>query len=275
MWENGRVGSRQKLAYFEETNMRRREKFVISSILLSIGLLGIQYINLDWRYLAIGGLMIVSYFVAVWALSDDLSSYEWLTIVPLPALYAGSMGLFYFLLPTNLMTRVTVLLVFGVGMYALFLTSNIFSVAKGRTIQLVYAAHAVGLFFSLLTSLLFTNVIYSLKLPFYGNALLVALVHFPIILMSLWSIRLEDFISKELVSYSTLLTLVLLEFAAVISFLPLPVWHSSLFIMSFLYIGLGVLQSFLRGRLFKNTINEYSLVAIFMVILFVVLFPFK
>ena len=118
--------------------MRRREKFIIVSFLLSLSLLAIQYIPIDLRYFGVLALFIVSYFGSVWALFDDLQSYEWLTITPFPALYASSVALFYFLLPEVFFSRLFVVAVFGVGMYALFLTSNIFSVAKGRTIQLLY-----------------------------------------------------------------------------------------------------------------------------------------
>jgi Protein of unknown function (DUF5656) len=255
--------------------MRRREKFVITSILLSLGILAIQYINLDWRYLAIALFVLVSYFISAWSLNDDLQAHEWLTIVPFPSIYAAVVSMFYFLLPENWMTRIAIVVVFGVGLYGIFLTSNIFSVAKGRTIQLLYAAHAVGLFFTLLTSLLMTNTIFSLRLPFWSNGLLVGAAHFPIILMSLWSIRLEQAIGKEIVAYSLILSIFLQQFSVVLSFLPMAVWNASLFIMGFLYVSLGILHSYMRGRLFKNTLNEYSIVALFLIILFLVLFPLK
>ncbi|MGD9129031.1 MAG: hypothetical protein PVJ09_00880 [Candidatus Woesebacteria bacterium] len=255
--------------------MRRREKFVIFSILLSIGLLAVQYISLDWRYLAIAIFMIISYLASAWALSDDLQRYECLTILPMPAMYAGSVALFYFLLPGNILSKFFILSIFGVGIYALFLTSNIYSVAKGRTIQLLYAAHAVGLLFTLLTSLLFTNSIFSLRLPFYFNIILMALVHAPLIFMSLWSINLESTINKELLAYTVLLTFLIVELTTILSLLPFPVWYSSLFMMGFLYIALGILHSFLRGRLFRNTTQEYFLVAIFIAFLFLLLFPLK
>ena len=160
-------------------------------------------------------------------------------------------------------------------MYALFLTSNIYSVAKGRNIQLLYAAQAIGLFFTLFISLLFTNTVFSLKLPFYGNLFLIGLIHFPICLISLWSVNLEGRVSSELWTYSFVLSLLLAEFSMLLSFLPLAVWNASLFVMAFLYIGLGTLQSFLKGRLFKNTINEYTLVAFLLLVLFILLFPLK
>jgi hypothetical protein len=255
--------------------MRRREKFVLTAALLSLGLLVIQYFGVEWRYWAFGSFMVLTYFASAWALSDDLQMHEWLTILPFPALYAGSVSLFYFLLPSAFLTRVLILVLFGGGMYGLFLTSNIFSVAKGRTIQLLYAAHAVGLFFTLFTSMLFTNAIFSFKLPFYANASLVGLVHFPLILMSLWSIKLESSISRSVWNFASLLTLVLIELVILFSLLPLPAWHVALFVMGFLYIGLGVLQSHIRERLFQNTANEYSLVAIFLGLIFLLLFPWK
>ena len=255
--------------------MRRREKFVIVSVLLSLGLLATQYIPLDWRYLGTAVFFILSYFSSVWALSDDLQAHEWLTIMPFPALYATSVALFYFLLPEMFWSRLAIVAVFGVGMYALFLTSNIFSVAKGRTIQLLYAAHAVALFFIMITSLLFSNVIFSLRLPFYFNAGLLFASHFPLVLMSFWSIELKQKIEKEIVLYSLIFTLILTEMGTLFSFLPMQIWNQALFIMSFLYVGLSVLQSFFKGRLFKNTINEYNLVAILMLVLFILMFPGK
>ncbi|HCR81319.1 MAG: hypothetical protein UY13_C0001G0050 [Candidatus Pacebacteria bacterium GW2011_GWB1_47_8] len=255
--------------------MRRREKFVLASAVLSLGLLLVQYIGLEWRYWGLGVFVLVTYLVSAWALADDLQPHEWLTILPFPALYAGSVSLFYFLLPGALVTRVLILGLFGGGMYGLFLTNNIFSVAKGRTIQLLYAAHAVGLFFSLFTSMLTTNAIFSLRLPFYWNALLVGLVHFPLIMMGLWSIKLEPFISSKILNFTILLTLILVELVTLFSWIPLPAWHVALLVMGVLYIGLGVLQSQLRERLFQNTANEYSLVAIFLGVIFLILFPWK
>lgn len=255
--------------------MRRREKFVLSTIFLSVAMFAVQYISLEWRYLSILGLVILVYLVSSWALSDDLQFHERLTIVPLPALYAGAVGLFYFLLPGSFLSQLIILFLFGLGLYSLYLTGNIYSVAKGRTIQLLYAAHAVGLFFTLFISLLMTNAVISLNLPFYGNGLLIGLIHFPLIFMSLWSVNLEDFIALELVNYSLLISLFLAELGMILSLLPLPIWNYSLFITGVVYLIVGLLHSFLRGRLFKATVREYSLVAVFLAILFVIFFPLK
>lgn len=255
--------------------MRRREKFVISTIALSLAFFAIQYVALDWRYWAIVGLSGLTYIVSSWALADDLQFYERLTIVPLPAMYAGAVALFYFLLPENLVSQLLVMILYGIGLYALLLTGNIFSVAKGRTIQLLYAASAIGFFLTLLTSLLFTNTIFSLRLPFWGNGLLISLVHYPLVFLSLWSVNLDDFIAKDLLIYALLISLFLAEFAVLISLVPVPIWNASLFITGLVYLVLGILHSFLRGRLFRNTVVEYSLMGALLAMLFLIFFPFK
>ena len=81
--------------------MRRREKFIIVSILLSLGLLATQYVPISWRYGAIALFALISYFMSAWALSEDLQAREWLTILPLPVFYAAAVALFYFLLPAQ------------------------------------------------------------------------------------------------------------------------------------------------------------------------------
>ncbi len=255
--------------------MRRREKFVLATIFLSLAMFALQYLSLEWRYLGIAGLVVLVYLVSSWALNDDLQFYERLTIVPLPAMYAGAVGFFYFLLPGNIVSQSVILILFAVGLYGLYLTSNIYSVAKARTIQLLYAAHAVGLFFTLLTSLLLTNTIFSLHLPFWANGLLVAVVHFPLVFMSLWSVNLEDFIAVDLLHYALITSVVLGEVGLLLSLLPLPVWHISLFIIGLVYLIIGVLQSFLKGRLFKSTMKEYSYLAMMLGILFLIFFPLK
>lgn len=255
--------------------MRRREKFIVASIVSTLGLIGVQYTFLEIRYIVIAVFVTFSYLVSTWALADDLQTHERVTIIPFPALYAAAVALFYFLLPESFVSQGIIVLLFGIGMYALFLTSNIFSVAKGRTIQLVHAANAISGIFGVLISLLLSNTIFSLMLPFYFNTLLIGLVHFPLIFMMLWSVNLENKVEKEIIGFSLILTLILMELALILSFFPLGIWFYSLFIMSFFYIGIGLMQSFIKGRLFVRTLVEYSLVALFVGLMFLAVVPFK
>ncbi len=94
-----------------------------------------------------------------------------------------------------------------------------------------------------------------------------AAVHFPLVFMSLWSVKLEEEVTVRIGTVAGLVTLILAELASV--------WYNALFIMSFLYIALGVLHNLLKGRLFSRTSTEYSLVAGFVILLFWLVFPWK
>ena len=257
--------------------MSKRQKFVLASLLLSLGLLSTQLVPVDsfLRYVAIIGLFVVSYFVSAWALFGDLKGVEWLIVVPFPGLYASSVALFYFLLPEALISRLVIFFFFGLGMYALYLTSNIYSVAAIRTIQLLRAAHAVGFMMALVTSLFFYNTIFSFKFPFFINAILVFLVSFPIVLNGLWSVRLEPTLSGQVLSYSLILSFVLTEMAVAISFWPVTVWIASLFLVTGMYVLLGLMQHQLQDRLFKNTLREYVSVGVFVTVVMMVLTQWK
>lgn len=257
--------------------MSKRQKFVFASLLSSLGLLSTQLVTIEfpYRYLAILGLFVLSYLVSAWALFDDLKGVEWLVIVPFPGMYAISVAFFYFLLPEALLSRVVIYFFFGLGMYAVYLTSNIYSVAAIRTIQLLRAAHAVGFLMSLVTSLLLYNTIFSFKWPFFINSLLVFVVSFPIVLNSLWSVKLQPFISRQVLTYTFTVTFVLAELAAAISFWPVTVWIASISLVTVLYVLLGILQHHLQERLFRATFREYLYMGLVVLVIMMFLTPWR
>ena len=255
--------------------MRRRAKFLLSSIVLAIGLLATQYVPLDFRILAIALFFFVTYAVSAWALFEDLNGVEWLTVVPLPGFYALSVALFYFLLPENIWSRIAVLGVFGIGMYALYLTANIYTVAKARTIQLLRAAHTIGILFSLLITLFLTDAVLSFHAPFWVNGIGIAFIAFPISLLSLWSIELHQKLEKEVVWMAVVVAILLGETAVILSFFPVTIWMASLYIVSDMYVLLGLLTTKLSGRLFQNAVWEYGAVWAVMTLMFFLLMPWK
>lgn len=241
--------------------MTKRMKLVIVAVVLSLGLLGIQSIDVDSRYQAIGLLAGVAYGLSAWALFDDLKKTEWLTVLILPVLYPVAVALFYFLLPVRLLSRVMILSIFGIGMYALLLTENIFSVAAIRTIQLLRAAHAVGFLLTLLVAFFLWHTLFSFRLSPWWNALGVGITSLPLVLQGLWSVNLEEKISREVVNNSLGLSWGLASLALMISFWPVTITIASLFLVTGLYVGLGLIQNRMSGRLFHKTITEYLWVA--------------
>lgn len=255
--------------------LSKRQKFILSSFVLSLGLLGIQLVALEYRYATIFAFFLITFLVSAWALFDDLKGVEWITLMILPSMYSGAMGLFYYLLPEAAVTRVIVLTIFGIGMYAVFLTENIYSVAAIRTIQLLRAAHAVGFLMSILVLVLLFNTIYSFQLPFWANGALVFVVSFPIMLQGLWSITLRERLNKKLVWMSFISSLLFVQVGMVLSFLPATVWISSLFLSTLVYVFLGLMQHALQERLFQRTVYEYVGVGVFVLLAALVVMPWR
>lgn len=240
----------------------KRQKFIISALILSLGLLAIQLTNLSWRYLAIGLLALATYFLSAWSLKEGLSGVEWFTVLVLPTLFTAGVGLFYFLIPARWGTRVPVIVIYGVGFYFLMLVENIFSVAAIRTIQLLRSAQAVGFLLTLVVSFFLYDTILSFRFAPWFNFLLVGAVSFPLILQGLWSIKLEEKISPQLWLYTLVLALVQGQMSLAFSFWPVSVVLGSLALDTSLYVSLGLTQHRLSERLFPKTINEYLSVGV-------------
>ena len=247
--------------------MTKRRKFIIQSVFLSICLFATQFVEIRYRYLAIFCLGLLAYFFTAFSLKEDLKKIGWLMNLPLPALYTVAVALFYFLLPEIFLTRIFILVFFGIGMYAILLIENIFSVAAARTIQLLRAAQAVGFLMTLVTAFLFYDAIFSFKFSALINALLIFLISFFLLFPSLWSVILNEKIDKITIQYALILSLLISQFALFISFWPLTITAVSLFLVTACYVFLGIVQNHLAGRLFNNTLREYLRVAIIILII--------
>ena len=248
----------------------KRVKFIISALFLSLGLIAIQLGNISWRYQAIALLALLTYLLSAWSLIEGLNGVEWLTVLILPTLFTAGVGLFYFLIPASWLARLPVIVLYGLGIYALLLTENIFSVAAIRTIQLLRSAQAVGFLLTLMVSFFLYDTILSFRLNPWFNFGLVTLVSFPLILQGLWYVDLEERIISKIWLYSFCLSLIVGEISLAFSFWPVSVIVGSLALTSAVYITLGLAQHQLSERLFQKTINEYLgvgmavLVAIFL-----------
>lgn len=240
----------------------KRRKIFLSAIFLAMVLLITQWINFSWHYQAVGLLALFTFILSTWSLFEGLNGIEWLTVLTLPTLFTIGIGLFYFLTPTSWLTRLPVIFFFGIGIYALLLIENIFSVAAIRTIQLLRSAQAVGFLFTLLTAFFLYDTVLSFRLDAWFNFILVLLISFFLILQGLWCITLEKKISRQILTYTLVLSLVQAEIGLAFSFWPVAVTVGSLALTTVLYTTLGLAQHRLSERLFQRTINEYLSVAV-------------
>lgn len=211
----------------------------------------------------VGVLSVLSYLLTIWSLSEDIKGIEWILLFLLPVSFTASVSLFYFLLPGRWFVRLVTLVIFAIGTYGLLLIENIYNVAAIRSIQLLRAAHSVGLLLTLVVVFLSANIVYSLRLAFWQNALILGLLNFILALQSLWAIKLEEKLSKVLILYGFIVAMGITQIAFVLSFWPVENASYSLFITASYYAMVGIFQQYFLDRLFFNTIREYVLVFLF------------
>lgn len=238
-------------------NLNKRPKIIITSSLLTIGLLSTQLVDFNLRFKFIAGLAILSYILSLWSLWEGLNLTKAVILLILPVFFTAAVASFYFLLPVRWLTRLPVATAFGLMFYLLLLAQNVFNVASIRTIPLYRAASTASFLFTLLSAFFIFNVIYAFNLLFLWNGVAVLLVSLPLILQVIWSISMEDFISTATLMQSLVLSLILAELALSFSFWPMPTTIWSLSLSSSMYVLLGLATQILRGKGSRRVVWEY------------------
>jgi hypothetical protein len=240
--------------------MRKRQKFVISSVVISLGILLAQAAPLEWRYVLIFLLCGLSYLMSAWSLSEGLGGVELLTVLLPQALFTGAVGWFFILLPEVWWARIFLAALFAIGHYALLLSGNIFSVAAIRTIALLRAAQTVSLVMTLLSGFLLFDTIVSFRFPIFGSSILVLFASLLLSIPALWTVEVGENLNIKIVLYSLVIAFLMAVLSISISFWPATISTTSLFLTSMLYCFLGLSSHHFSQRLFKNTVWEYVIV---------------
>lgn len=240
------------------------------SFFLTAILIAAQTVSASVRYQVMGFLAITTIFLAVFALWGELSGIKYFLLLLLPVYFVMGATLFYFLLPVRWITRLPFALVFGISVYLLMLTSNIYNVAAIRTIALLRAAHAVGHLFSLVATFFLLNVLFSLHLSIFLTVVGVATVCGPIYLVNLWSFGLEEYISRQVFQHTIVFTLVTAQIAAVFSFWPLAPINASLVVITVMYVLLGLGQFVFHEKLKPRVVWEHLSVALVVAVIIMI-----
>ncbi len=249
--------------------LTKRQKIIIASGLVTFGLLSTQLVNFNLRFKFLAGLALLTYLVSFWALREGLNWTKAVVLMILPTFFTLAVASFYFLLPVRWLTRVPVAVSFGLLFYLVLLAQNVFNVAAMRTIPLYRAASTASFLFTLLSSFFIYNVIDSLDLSFYWNALVIALVSFPLILQVIWSIEMEERVNFSVLAQSLILSLIIGELGLAFSFWPMANTIWSLSLSSAMYILLGITTHIMRAKVGKRIIAEYLTIgAIVLVVAF-------
>jgi uncharacterized membrane protein YbaN (DUF454 family) len=86
---------------------------------------------------------------------------------------------------------------------------------------------------------------------------------------------LEEEISKKILWYAGIISVVIAQVGIVLSFIPVTVWVASLFLVTVSYVALGVLQHELFDRLFEKTLQEYISVGVFVLLAMLIFTQWK
>lgn len=245
-----------KLKKFFRFFINKRQKFIVSTIILSSVLFISEYILGKSAVIMVFGVAILTSVFLYFSLKEDMKENFSPQVLILPFFYSLAIGLFYLLVPARFLTRVGMTFLFAFGLYSLFLSQNIFIVSAIRTIQLLSGARTVSLVLTLLSYFFLSNVVFSLHLNFFFTIILVLLYSFPLVLQSVWTYTLEKYIFSQ-VFWVSALTVCLVEIAAFLWFNLSTPTIIALFLTSIFYVTLGLSQAWLERRLFRSVILEY------------------
>lgn len=250
------------------TIMGKRFRYFISSVISALGFFLYVSLPVETRYFGLlAGVVLVIF--CVWfglglIFTDDF--YTRMMSVILPSLFFLGFGLFSVLLPDGFLTSMILSVVFGFVIYTLFLVENVFLVAIGfKTVPLYRAAFTVSLMLTLFTSFFVFNSLISFRLYFWWNFILTFLISMLFFLYQFWAVTIEsvdDGKSKNLKVYYIIPSLVMAEISAILSFLPVGIFKGSIYLVTAMYIMIGLVSAGLRERLFKKTWIQFGFILI-------------
>lgn len=248
----------------------KRQKFILSVFLLSMGLFIAEYVLGKFGIYIVFGLAISTSALLFLSLRGDLRENFTPQIFILPFFYSLSMGLFYLLVPARLFTRIAVTSLYAVGLYSLFLSQNIFTVSSIRTIALLSGARTVTLVITLLSYFFLSNVVFSLHLNVVLTLIFIFIYSFLMVLQSIWTHTLEPKPFAQ-IFWVLSLSICLVEISLFLWFRPSSPTVLALFLTGMFYVLVGLSQAWFEKRLFRSVILEYFWVA-FIAFMFLIFF---
>ncbi len=239
--------------------MSKRLKYFISSLLATIGFYFFLSLPYESHYygLLVGIVLVIFCFWFGLGIVFDKSIYVRLMSIVMPVAFFIGFALFATLLPQNFFLTFLYSLFFGFISYAMFLVENVFLVAIGfRTPPLYRSAYTVGLILILLSSFFLFNSLFSFKFIYWLNGLLIFVISSVLFLYIYFSVTIElpdDGKDKNVWYYVLVPSLLVSEMALILSFWPLGIFKSSIYLVMTVYVLSGILHAELRDRLFKKT----------------------
>jgi hypothetical protein len=221
----------------------------------------------DWWLLFTLIFLLVSYFLTYISVFEEIDGIEWLMLFIMPMCFTIAFYVFFSLLPVRWLTRLPYITFFAFGYYAILLTSNIFNVGVEKSIQLYRAAFSVNYLFQTLIIFLFMQVILSFQQPIWVNCIAIAGAATIMAIQLFWSVNPISEFRKETVKFGGVIGFLLMQVAAIISFIPFKSSVGALILTACYYSLSGLIYHHLDQRLFKQVVREYVVVLVFVSII--------
>lgn len=247
--------------HLDHIAISKRQRFVISVIILSLGLFLSEHLFGKGGFYLVIILSILSDLLFLLSMLGDIRGNLSLQVMILPFLYTLSFGLFYFLVPYRFLTRIAMTSLYAVGLYSLFLSQNIFVVASIRNIALLSGARIVSFVITLISYFFLSTIVFSLDLHILPTSVLLFIFSFLLILQSIWTITLDNSVKSSLL-WVLALSLCLFEISLILWFWPATPALIALFLTGFFYTAVGLSHTWFDKRLFKGVMWEYIWVAV-------------
>lgn len=241
--------------------MDKRKQFVFASLIVGGLFLLLRLFSSAWElgYWAGVILLAASFLVNFVLYSRQLKSFQKVaTVSILPCLYAVGILLLSPLIRASVWVEVVLFLLLVVGFYISLLAVNVYVITiKYKTVPLYRAASVTGFLLSLFIGFSIFNSVFSLRYSPWINGLIIFAAGFLIFYNLFWSTAIAETEKKDFIPYVFVASLLVAETATAVSFWPIGVGLSSLYLVSMTYVLGGIIQAKLRERLFKRTLWEY------------------
>lgn len=240
----------------------KRQRYVLVVFLLSLGFFLSEYfLGKSGVYLSLL-LAFVAVIFTLWSNYQDIRDNFSPAVFILPFFFSLSFGLFYFLAPSRMITRIAFTSLYALGLYSLMLAQNIFIVSTIHTIALLASARTVAFLLTILSYFFLSNIVYSMHdLPVIAISFLVFIYSFFLVTYSVWTYTLEKSLTRNLL-WSVMLSVSLTELSLILWFLPSNPTVLGLFLTCFFYIMMGLSHVWFDKRLFRGVLWEYGWVGV-------------
>lgn len=259
--------SRKQFFYNFINVVPKRIRILFSTLLMTFLILVSTFFNFDNWIFWVPTFIFFSYFLTYISILEDIDGVEWFMLFVMPVFFTIAVYLFYFLLPVRWLTRLPLMFFYAFSFYAMLLTSNIFNVGVEKSIQLYRAAFSVNYLFQSLIVFLAMQVTLSFKTNFAINALATLILTFPFVTQLCWTVRPTSNYEKSFVKYSFLVSLIIIQIAVIMSFIPIRASIQALVITASYYSISGLIYHYVDQRLFKHIVREYVFVLGFVFII--------